>query len=413
MIPERVHKLDAVFGISRELPETYVERDNIDDVLINSLARDKHIVIFGSSKQGKTCLRKHCLEEKDYIVASCQNNWTLTQLHSAILKAAGYSTQEARTRTADGRLKLDLVFTGNVGVPGVVQAGVRAGASGGHGVSQTEERRRLEIDPQDPNDIIAALREIDFKQFLVLEDFHYIPVEPQEAFSFVLKAFYEISDLVFIIVAVWREENRLIVFNGDLTGRVVAIDADAWSPNQLGEVIRHGEVLLNIEFAEQFKTQLIENSFESVYIVQETIADGIDPENLIRDVVNEQSGRYKSFLTNFAMGYQDTELQMFRWLLYPVLVADIDELQNGLRYSDIRKAIQASHPRGADLNLGNLTQALQSATQLQSKKNIKPFVLDYDRTNLVLSIVDKGFLIWLQNQNKKELLELLDLPSDG
>ncbi len=112
------------------------------------------------------------------------------------------------------------------------------------------------------------------------------------------------------------------------------------------------------------------------------------------------------------MGYQDTELQMFRWLLYPVLVADIEELQNGLRYSDIRKSIQARHPRGGDLNLGNLTQALQSATQLQSKKNIKPFVVDYDRTNLVLSIVDKGFLIWLQNQNKRELLELLDLPAD-
>ena len=160
MVPEMVHKLDAVFGISRELPETYVERENIDNALIDSLARDKHIVIFGSSKQGKTCLRKHCLEDRDYIVASCQNNWTLSQLHSAILKAAGYSTQEARTKTADGRLKLDVVFTGNVGVPGVAQAGIKAAASGGRDAGEAEERRRLQIDPQDPNDIIAALREI-------------------------------------------------------------------------------------------------------------------------------------------------------------------------------------------------------------------------------------------------------------
>jgi hypothetical protein len=45
------------------------------------------------------------------------------------------------------------------------------------------------------------------------------------------------------------------------------------------------------------------------------------------------------------------------------------------------------------------------------KKNIKPFVLDYDRSNLRLSVVDKGFLIWLAAQDRKSLLEMVGLPT--
>lgn len=41
----------------------------------------------------------------------------------------------------------------------------------------------------------------------------------------------------FIVVGVWLDQNRLIQFNGDLTGRIVAINSDAWSVAQLREVI--------------------------------------------------------------------------------------------------------------------------------------------------------------------------------
>src|SRR5438876_10029457 len=39
----------------------------------------------------------------------------------------------------------------------------------------------------------------------------------------------------------------------------------------------------------------------------------------IRGVVNQQTGRYNSFITQFSAGFQDTGLQMYRWLLFPVL----------------------------------------------------------------------------------------------
>jgi hypothetical protein len=64
------------------------------------------------------------------------------------------------------------------------------------------------------------------------------------------------------------------------------------------------------------------------------------------------------------------------------------------------------------LNPGNLTQALQQVSSLQIKKNIKPFVLDYDSSNLLLSVVDKGFIVWLAAQDISELCDLVDLPRD-
>ena len=61
------HSVDDVFGVSRDVPLNYVEREAVDGKFVQSLTRSHHIVIFGSSKQGKTCLRKHCLNEDDYI----------------------------------------------------------------------------------------------------------------------------------------------------------------------------------------------------------------------------------------------------------------------------------------------------------------------------------------------------------
>src|SRR5215472_13557186 len=103
---EVLNKTADVFGVSRDLPITYVERDNVDDKLLDNLTRDKHVIIYGSSKQGKTCLRRHCLQDHDYILVQCQNTWDMGKLCEAILKAAGYEVEISNSRTSDGKLKL-------------------------------------------------------------------------------------------------------------------------------------------------------------------------------------------------------------------------------------------------------------------------------------------------------------------
>jgi hypothetical protein len=425
---EKSWKTREVFGMNRDVPLNYVQRKGIDDKLIDYLTREQHIVIYGSSKQGKTCLRKYNLADKDYVVVSCQNNSDLRQLHTIILKSAGYIVQESTNKTVDGKSKVHAKFGIELNLPGIARASAETGASAEDGAATTTNYKALEIDPADANEVINALTGISFSKFIVLEDFHYLPIETQQDFAISLKAFHENSRITFIIVAVWREENRLILFNGDLTGRVIAIDADAWTHEQLREVISGGEPKLNVVIPEEFKNELVSNSFESVYIVQEScnracVESGLHETSsslreliikrpaidYIEEIVKEQSGRYKTFLQIFASGFLTTELNMYKWVLYPIIISEVRELEKGLSYRKIRETVESKHPEGKRLRPGNLTQALQQISNLQTKKNLKPFILDYDSANLLLSIVDKGFLIWLQSQDRVELLRLIDL----
>ncbi|WP_197729088.1 hypothetical protein [Rhizobium leguminosarum] len=165
---EVIHKLRDVYGVGRDMPLNYVTRKDVDDEFISNLTRDKHIVIFGSSKQGKTTLRKHCLNEDDYIVVSCLNTMSIDDLNGAILKAAGYQIEQTQTRTIGGHLKYGAEFKGEGKVP------LLASASGGGSIEKENtnensvEVKRLEIDLHDVNDIVISLKEIQFKKFIVL-----------------------------------------------------------------------------------------------------------------------------------------------------------------------------------------------------------------------------------------------------
>lgn len=414
-----------VFGISRELPLNYVERVSADTKLVDNLTRERHLVIFGSSKQGKTSLRKHALGEKDCIVVHCSNKWTIADINSAILKKAGFELTQSTSKTISGRSKIFAKISASI-----FGNGAEGGAEAERSNSQQKTTAPLELDPEDVNDIIAALNGIAFSKYIVLEDFHYLPTETQKDFSVALKAYHEESKYCFIIVGVWLEENRLTVYNGDLTGRITAINADRWEEVELLKVISEGERLLNITFNKEFVNELLLNCFGSVYIVQESchqccmnekiyetqktpieIGDKAAADKIVEVVVSQQTGRFNSFITQFADGFQTTTLEMHKWLLFPVLTSDSKALQAGLKYSKIREILEANHPQKTELNPGNITQALQSTAALQVKKEVKPLVLDYDQTNLRLRVVDSSFLIWLNKQNRNDLLSIAGLPT--
>lgn len=258
-----------------------------------------------------------------------------------------------------------------------------------------------------------------------------MPIETQRGFAFALKVFHENSDLCFIVVGVWREKKRLIYYNGDLTNRVISIDADLWPPEHLRAAIQEGEQLLNIKFHASTAAELVSKCFESIALLQEAcyeicekenvrqteeqireIGQSIDPEAIIREIVNNQAGRYSAFITNFAEGFQQTEYEMYKWLAYSVVISDVEELERGLRRSRVSAIIKDKHPVKNKLNEGNITQALQNAASLQVQKGIRPIIFDYDQTTRVLNVVDRSFLIWLAYQDRKELLDELGVVQE-
>jgi hypothetical protein len=428
-VPGDAFDLDDVFGVTRDIPLNYVVRDAVDGLFLASLKRRKHLVVFGSSKQGKTTLRKRCLPDYAYVVVTCSNKWShLEELHTAILKAAGYVVEQSRTRTAAGTYKVTAKVEGKAGIPLLAQA--KAGGEGGY-ERHTERASTvapLELDAADVNDIIAALGQIGFEKLVVLEDFHYLPEGTQRDFAVALKAFHENSKLSFIVVGVWLDENRLIEFNGDLIERVIGISVDAWSEHELTQVIDKGARLLNVNFSSYFTQQVIAESFGSVSIVQVACHDaceatrvlatqeepvvvgrGIDARKLVRSVISKQSSRYRGFLQRFASGFHETELDLYRWILLPILMANPRELRKGLSFEHVQRTVSGYHPHG-EVGAGHLTHALESVASLQVRLGVKPIVLDYDQSTRRLNVVDRGFLIWLESQGTRQLLIDMELP---
>ncbi|MDG4654876.1 hypothetical protein, partial [Chryseobacterium arthrosphaerae] len=140
-----------MFGIQREVPLNYIERE-ADKVFNDSLDRRHHVVIFGSSKQGKTCLRKKNLENKEYITVHCDNKMDLYNLNINILKQAGFTVQVSERKTINGKAKVKVGFGWNL----FGRADIETELEGEKG--NEKEYKPLELDPEDVNDIINALK---------------------------------------------------------------------------------------------------------------------------------------------------------------------------------------------------------------------------------------------------------------
>jgi pimeloyl-ACP methyl ester carboxylesterase len=236
------YNIDSVFGIHRGDIYHYVERKKVDDVFLNQLIGGKHLCIYGSSKQGKTALRKKHITASQALVVVCDRKWTSIDVWSAILKAAKCAVQNNQNDSSVGAV--------TVRVP--------------------SSNELLHIDLAHNADFLLALDKSCSGNYIIIEEFHYLTEETQRDLAFKLKAIHELSSkYVFIIIGVWLENNRLVYLNEDLAGRVAPVNADEWSDEDLLRVVRGGEEKLNIQFPPGFAEKLVDRACGSVYLVRE------------------------------------------------------------------------------------------------------------------------------------------------
>ncbi|HDG1726961.1 TPA: hypothetical protein PFE81_003537 [Vibrio cholerae] len=416
---ENIVLVDEVFRTSRDLPQNYISRSHVDDLFVESLAKQTHIVVHGSSKQGKTSLRKKNLLESDYIVLTCSNNWSIADINESILKRAGYQITISESKTIKGTSKVSLSISLN---------DTKIGSDISMELAKQINKKNLELDLENTNDVISALKEIDFNKYIVLEDFHYLKVDTQVDFSIALKAYHEESPLCFIIIGVWLEDDRLTTFNGDLAGRIVSINADEWLDENIDELFAVSEALLNISFSNGFKESVKQKCNGSIFLVQQLcmkvcetqgisktqqelteVAKNIDITEEIKSVLNMHTGRFTKFLMDFSSGFQPTELELYKWILFALITIDEKYLLEGLPIQALKRQIQLAHPKKSEVSLKKLSGALNKAVDLQLANRTKPIVFEYDSNRSRVKVVDKSFLLWKQFQELPELLAYIDL----
>src|ERR1051326_1536180 len=194
--------VDDVFGIQRRGDiNHYVSRDHVDLEFLHELGRDKHICIYGSSKQGKTSLRRKHISDKSSIIVACDPKWAIEEVFGSILKAAGCTIQISESVNHKRNISGDAGIGAKVKIPLVAELTGKIGGKGGLETSTQYKEEYLPIKLNDINDVLAMLRRsTDDVKYVILEESHYLAEDVQRDFAFKLKAVHEQSDYVFIIV---------------------------------------------------------------------------------------------------------------------------------------------------------------------------------------------------------------------
>lgn len=423
---EKINKISDVFGNSRNIPMTYQTRVDVDERFVNDLTREKHVVLHGGSKQGKTCLRKYHLREDEIIVIQCTRDTEKASLYEMILKKAEIEYEVTSSKTTKGSNKVAVKVSAKGKIPFIAEGGGEAAYEGQNEKTDTKNYKSFEIDIEDPNDIVRVLKEDGFNKYIVIEDFHYLNEELQMSFAFDLKVFHETSPYVFIIIGVWMESDRLTVYNGDLTGRVTNINVDVWSGENLKQVIENGKPLLNIDFPKQVEELIVNLSQDNVGLLQEIcyrlceeyevwqtqqdfkiIGTEKDVRDLAKKIADDQSSRYRNFIIKFSEGLSVTELEMYKWIIYAVLNSQSDDLRKGVSAGRLFNIIKSKHPKSETIQQNNLNQALERVQTVQAKHKLQPLILDFSNNDLF--VVDANFLVYISTQDKTELYKLLNI----
>ncbi|MFU2317786.1 hypothetical protein [Rahnella sp. PCH160] len=82
-------QLNNVFGVSRDPVASYIERSSVDNALSDALETTKQIVVYGSSKQGKTALLQRHLQEEERVTYHCGPTSVAEDIYRSFLRSHG------------------------------------------------------------------------------------------------------------------------------------------------------------------------------------------------------------------------------------------------------------------------------------------------------------------------------------
>lgn len=430
------HKTRDVFGVKSTLIKTYIEREAVDIKFKNAISDGNEVIVYGSSKQGKTTLILKHLPPERYIKIECSPQTDAIDIYKSILRQLniGYIESETNSVNAEhggkinGGLKIKIPFAGELGGGSEINEVEKTGSS----IKQMFIEYNLAL----AQDVSELLLKHDLKKYIVLENFHYLSLEVQETLAYDLRVFQD-HHIIFIILGIWREANRLVQFNGDLLDRISEVPVEPWDSQDFIRVIRKGQELLNVDFSE-IENSIVSSAFDSIGVVQEickqcclvaqieetqTETLRLSEDHLqqaLRIKAKEYGIRHNRNFESFVDIARKTSNQSGKAsLAFPyyfiklVLTHNLDNIEKGLSRSYLLEEIRKIHHRQEDVRSGDLGAFLHNITQHQINKKIQPPFVDYDRGGRMLKIIDSSLYFYLRNCDREEMLDELQNPIDN
>ena len=238
-----------VFTPTKPARISFVERDTVNDKLVNSLSTPgKQIVVYGHSGTGKTTLLVNKLTQlyERHITTRCMKGLKFEQLIlDAFGQLAPYYTQE-RQLTKKTSVGIDLGASYLM-----LQAKLNAQSS----VDASQKEARIlppQLTPQALGRFLGAQ-----EACWVLEDFHKIDESEKEKLSQLMKVFMDLSDeypeLKIIALGAVDTARQVVDYDHEMRNRVAEVHVSLMTEQEISGIISKGEEALNIKFNPEIK----------------------------------------------------------------------------------------------------------------------------------------------------------------
>lgn len=423
-------KVNEVYGVSNQMIETYIERTMVDGLFLDGLRRNKHIIVYGASKQGKTSLVNKHLQEEDYVKVNCSTDTGVIDIYKSIIRQLGIEILSSYDDTSSieggvsGGLKMKFK------IPLMVECEGSGEVKGGKSKEHVENYKTVEYNLALAQDISELLKALNFKKRIVLENFHYLQDNVQRRLAVDLRIF-EDYNILFIILGIWRERNRLSQYNGDLVDRVIEVPVEPWEPQDLRKIVEIGLPLLNVSF-EHVVDDIISSCFDSVGVFQEICKEAcyackiqetseellcISEDNVkiaIQKKLDDYSSRHirclESFIEQTVKSSSEIPLYIPYYFVRVLLKEPFEQINKGIKRKYLHEKIKEIHHRPEDVRPSDIGYFLKNLVQNQLKKNISPPIFDFDLSTNSVKIIDSTFYFFIKNCDRDEVLDMLSVP---
>lgn len=426
-----MNMVSDVFGVKKNMVLSYIERENVDGKFEEALRNDKHIIIYGASKQGKSALVLKHLNLKECITINCSPKMEIKDIYNSLLRQIGVQIESSREEVKESNGEISLKTGFKALLPFIGQANTELAGKAGDKKGDSISYHPVEFNLEIAQDISEILKKCKFNKWIIIENFHYLKDDIQKLFAFDLRTFQD-TGYKFIILGIWRERNRLLQFNRDLIDRVIEIPVEPWKGTDFDKVISKGCNLLKITFSQEICEKIKENSFGNIGIVQELCKETCYAVNLLKEQVanktiqndiylkeamdvklNEYSASHMRSLETIAGASIHTHgLYMPYFLIKIIVQEDINSLKNGIARADLPALFKNVHYRPDDVRSSDITYLLNNLAALQIKNKISPPLFDYDIVGRKLRIIDSTLMFFLKFKNKDDILEDIYDPTE-
>jgi hypothetical protein len=263
-----MHTTSEVFGSrTASNPLAYVVR-GIEQQFKDALSNERFaaIVIYGTSKQGKSSLRRSVLPDDKCTLIRATLAVSREGLFRELLNQAGaFGTT---TRGVEEHVERRAGFSFNplkwIGVEGI--GDINIGAKRDH--RQSKSTQDVEIDYSVTSAVARRYRQVAGTRPIVIDNFHYVDLDVQRQLATDILAFAD-SGIKTIVLGTWTAQDYLKRFNTDLGRRMCPLSIEPWTDHDLSKALGMGENLLKISLSPYVKDAFLQKSAGNVSLLQD------------------------------------------------------------------------------------------------------------------------------------------------